>query len=97
MILSFKDKTTEAIFNGSIKKGERKRIPESITSIAARKLDLLDSAKSLEDLRIPSGNRLKALVKVKKGSFSIRINDQYRICFRWSAKGPYDVELVVYH
>ena len=65
--------------------------------IAARKLEYLDAAARLEDLRVPPGNRLEALAGSRRGQYSIRINDQYRICFTWSAQGPTAVEIVDYH
>jgi proteic killer suppression protein len=65
--------------------------------VAGRKLDQLDSAEQLDDLRIPAGNRLEALTGNRKGQYSIRINEQYRICFVWTADGPSDVEIVDYH
>jgi proteic killer suppression protein len=65
--------------------------------VAFRKLDLLDSVVSLNDLRAPPGNRLEALSKDREGQHSIRINDQYRICFTWTEQGPAEVEIVDYH
>jgi len=65
-----------------------------VWNVAARKLELLDSAARLEDLRIPFGNRLEALSGDRKGQYSIRINDQYRICFEWTDRGPFEVEIV---
>jgi len=64
---------------------------------SARKLDQLDSVVNLQELRVPSGNRLEPLSGDRMGQFSIRINDQYRICFSWSDDGPSDVEIVDYH
>ncbi|MBI2882373.1 MAG: type II toxin-antitoxin system RelE/ParE family toxin, partial [Candidatus Methylomirabilis oxyfera] len=66
-------------------------------SVAERTLDQLDSVERLEELRIPPGNRLEALVGDRKGRHSIRINDRYRACFRWTSEGPADVEIVDYH
>ncbi len=71
--------------------------PRDLWDIAARKLELLDSAVNLKDLRIPPGNRLKKLKGDRHGLHSIRINDQYRICFEWTDSGPSDVEIVDYH
>ena len=68
-----------------------------IIKVATRKLAQLDAAETLEFLRSPPGNRLEALKGDRKGQCSIRVNDQYRICFRWTADGPNDVELVDYH
>jgi len=65
--------------------------------VAARKLDALDQAEIMDDLRVPPGNRLEALRGGRRGQHSIRINDQYRICFRWTDSGPVDVEIVDYH
>jgi len=62
-----------------------------------RKLKMLDAAMKLEELRVPPGNRLEALKGARKGQHSIRINDQWRVCFRWEATGPHDVEIVDYH
>ncbi len=97
MIQSFADAGSEAIFNGRNTKEARKTCPQRLRSVASRKLDQLDSAESLEDLRIPRGNRLEALSGSRKGQFSIRINEQYRLCFEWTASGPVDVEIVDYH
>jgi len=97
MIQSFKDAGTEAIFNGEDTKIARKTCPNDIWQVARRKLDLLDSATSLSDLRVPPKNKLEALVGNRKGQHSIRINDQYRICFFWTASGPDQVEIVDYH
>lgn len=93
MIRSFKDKDTEAIFNGSFVK----RIPKQLAPLAARKLNQVHAAGSLDDLRIPPGNRLEALKGNRKGQHSIRINDQWRIYFRWTKAGPDAVEIVDYH
>lgn len=97
MIRSFKDTGTEDIFNGENTKAGRRTCPRSLWKIAARKLDLLDSAVSLEDLRAPPGNRLEALTGNRAGQHSIRINNQYRICFVWTNAGPDEVEIVDYH
>jgi proteic killer suppression protein len=97
MIASFKDKGSEDVFNGMDSRLARKACPGSLWKLAARKLDALDAAYSLNDLRIPSGNRLEALSGNRKGQHSIRINDQYRICFRWAEKGPAEVEICDYH
>lgn len=97
MIQSFKDTGAEDIFNGKNTKETRKLLPVSLWRIATRKLDLLDSVMALQELRIPPGNNLKALTRDRTGQYSIRINDQYRICFRWSDLGPDQVEIVDYH
>lgn len=97
MIVTFKDQATEDIFNGISSAIARKACPQAIWRIAARKLDQLDSAIFLEELRVPPGNRLEALSGDRKGQYSIRINDQFRICFKWSESGPDEVEIVDYH
>jgi proteic killer suppression protein len=97
MILSFRDEGTEDIFNGENTKSARRVCPESLWKVAARKLDQLDSVQTLDELRIPPGNRLEALTSDRKGQHSIRINDQYRICFEWTDSGPADAEIVDYH
>lgn len=97
MIVAFKDKATEDVFNGKASGIARKACPQAIWRIAARKLDQLDSATSLDDLKVPPGNRLEALSGDKKGQYSIRINDQFRICFKWTESGPDQVEITDYH
>ena len=93
MIQSFADKDTERLWNR-----ERVRsIDSRIHTVALRKLRQLGYAQTLDELRIPPGNRLEALKGDRRGQFSIRINDQWRICFRWSAAGPEEVEIVDYH
>ena len=93
MIQSFADKDTERLWNR-----ERVRsIDSRIHSVALRKLRQLGYAQTLDELRIPPGNRLEALKGDRRGQLSIRINDQWRICFRWSAAGPEEVEIVDYH
>jgi proteic killer suppression protein len=78
-------------------RGERVRRFESISAVARRKLRQLEIAARLDDLRVPPGNRLEALRGDRQGQYSIRINDQWRICFRWTAAGAEDVEIVDYH
>jgi toxin HigB-1 len=97
MIRSFRNKGTEEIFNGRSTKAARKICPQGLWNIAFRKLDCLDSVLALDELRVPPGNRLEALSGDRKGQFSIRINDQFRICFVWTENGPVDVEIVDYH
>ena len=97
MIQSFKTAGTEDIFNGRRTKAARSTCPQSLWKIAARKLDQLDSVTTLQELQIPPGNRLEALKGDRQGQHSIRINDQYRLCFRWTDTGPADVEIVDYH
>jgi len=97
MIVSFADAATEDLFYGRSTKQSRRRLPHALRETAAKRLDQLDSAIYLEDLKVPPGNRLEALKGDRKGQFSIRINEQYRICFRWTEQGPVDVEVVDYH
>ncbi|MCW7554487.1 type II toxin-antitoxin system RelE/ParE family toxin [Endozoicomonas gorgoniicola] len=97
MITSFKDKATEDIFNGRASRHARKACPQSLWRLTCRKLDQLDSVSSLDDLRVPPGNRLEALSGNRKGQYSIRINDQYRICFVWLKSAPAEVEVTDYH
>jgi proteic killer suppression protein len=92
MIVSFKDDDTAALAGG-----RRAKRFESIETVARRKLRQLQIAGRLEDLRVPPGNRLEALKGERTGQYSIRINDQYRACFRWTAAGAEDVEIVDYH
>lgn len=93
MIKSFKDKQTEAIANGLV----ARRLPQDMQRVALRKLRQLSAAKVLDDLRIPPGNRLEALSGDRVGQYSIRINDQWRICFYWVDGDAMDVEIVDYH
>ena len=97
MIKSFANAGTEDIFNGRNTKEARKTCPRDLWRVAVRKLEQLDSVGLIDELRIPPGNRLEALSKDRKGQFSIRINDQYRVCFSWSDDGPDAVEIVDYH
>jgi len=97
MIQSFADEGTEDIFNGRNSKAARRKCPRKIWGMGARRLDHLDSVEELAHLRIPPANRLEALTADRKGQYSIRINERYRICFRWSKLGPFDVEIVDYH
>ena len=97
MIRSFATQATEDIFNGRSTKAARRTCPQHLWSIAGRKLDQLDSVESLAGLRIPPGNCLEQLLGSRRGQFSIRINDRYRLCFHWTETGPADVEIVDYH
>ncbi len=90
MIRNFRDKTTEAVFNGESSKG----FPADLVKVARRKLRYLNAAGDLGDLRSID---LEALAGDRKGQYSIRINDQFRVCFVWTAEGPADVEIVDYH
>jgi proteic killer suppression protein len=95
VIVSFKSAETEKIWNGE----RSRRLPADIQNSALRKLRLLNAARNLDDLKIPPGNRLEPLKGDRRGQWSIRINDQWRICFRWSADqgGTSDVEIADYH
>lgn len=93
MIKSFRSKDTTALFEGRFVRG----LPRDIQIRAHRKLKLIDAAATLEFLRVPPANRLEALVGARKGQHSIRINDQWRICFVWKDGDAYDVEIVDYH
>jgi proteic killer suppression protein len=93
MIKSFQDKETEKIFSRQISR----KLPQDIQRIARKKLIILDAAVQLNDLRTPPGNRLEALERDRKGQHSIRINDQLRICFKWSGGDAYGVEITDYH
>jgi proteic killer suppression protein len=97
MIRSFADAGTEDVYNGRNTKAARRACPADLWAVAARKLDQLDSAESLDDLRVPPGNRLEALTADRRGQFSIRINERYRVCFSWLDQGPEQVEIVDYH
>lgn len=92
MIRSFRCADTE-----SLARGERVRRFESVAIVARRKLRQLEIATRLDDLRVPPGNRLEALRGDRQGQYSIRINDQWRVCFRWTGQGAEDVEIVDYH
>ncbi len=93
MIQSFADKRTAAVFDGR----HVTSLPSSIQPAARRKLKMLDSACSLDDLRVPPGNRLESLAGNRRGMLSIRINDQWRICFARDGRDAHDVTIVDYH
>ncbi|WP_027173962.1 type II toxin-antitoxin system RelE/ParE family toxin [Methylobacterium sp. 10] len=93
MIQSFADKRLEALFYD----GTGYRPWRAFEAAAKRKLDILDAATTLDDLRSPPGNRLERLRGDRAGQYSIRINDQWRLCFRWTAQGPEQVDIVDYH
>ncbi|HXQ51217.1 MAG TPA: type II toxin-antitoxin system RelE/ParE family toxin [Stellaceae bacterium] len=92
MILGFRDRNTERLWDG-----ETVKRFAGIKEQALRKLDMLAAATSLDDLRAPPGNRLEALAGNRKGQHSIRINDQWRVCFVWTKDGTVEVEIVDYH
>ena len=93
MIKTFADKETEKIYSQRFSK----KLPQSIQRMALRKLIMIDNAQNLEDLRIPPANHLERLAGDREGQYSIRINDQYRICFEADGNNFYDVEIVDYH
>lgn len=93
MIKTFADRRTAALFSGRFVKG----VPATVAERAKRKLDLVDAAGSLAFLRIPPGNRLEVLRGDRSGQLSIRVNEQWRICFRWQDGDAYDVEFCDYH
>ncbi len=93
MIKSFAGKETEKLF----KRESSRKIPNTIQQIARRKLEMLDAAEVLQDLRIPLSNHLEKLAGKRKGQYSIRINIQWRICFEWRKGDAYSVEIVDYH
>jgi toxin HigB-1 len=93
MIRSFACHETEKLFNDECSR----RLPTQIQRIARRKLLLLHQARNLNDLRVPYGNRLEALKGERNGQHSIRVNDQWRVCFRWQGGDAFDVEIVDYH
>jgi proteic killer suppression protein len=93
VIRTFRDPDTEALF----RRRRPRRLPASLQRVALRKLVILDAADSLADLRVPPGNRLEPLKGDRAGQHSIRINDQWRICFVWRATDAFDVEIVDYH
>jgi len=92
-IESFANAATEAVFHGRHPKG----LPAAILGTARRKLRQIHAATSLDDLKVPPGNRLHPLMKDRSGQHAIWINDQFRICFRWTETGPAEVEIVDYH
>jgi proteic killer suppression protein len=96
MIASFGDKATEALYHGRPSKQAR-RFPSEIVGAALRKLDMLNAASALLDLRSPPGNRLEALRGRMAGLHSIRVNDQWRLLFRWAGSDAHDVRLTDYH
>lgn len=97
MIAGFRDKGTEDVFNNEDTRAARKTCPREIWNVAQRKLAMIEAAALLSDLRVPRGNELEKLKRDRAGQHSIRINDQYRICFAWTDTGAEDVEITDYH
>ena len=93
MIRSFKSKEAQKVFN----RDRSKKLPGEIQQVALRKLKMLNRSQNLQDLRVPPSNRLERLKGDRKGQYSIRINDQWRICFRWERGDAFEVEIVDYH
>ncbi|MCL2661079.1 MAG: type II toxin-antitoxin system RelE/ParE family toxin [Acidobacteriaceae bacterium] len=93
MIAGFADSDTEMLWMT----GKSRRIPASLRRTAWKKLAILNAAVELTNLKVPPGNRLEALAGDRKGQYSIRVNDQYRVCFRWNTGNASDVEIVDYH
>lgn len=92
MILTFRCKDTQALYEGETPKRFR-----AIADVAIRRLSALDSAVEIRDLKSPPGNRLESVAGDRRGLLSIRINGQWRVCFKWTTKGPVDVEIIDYH
>ena len=97
MIRSFADDGTRDVFLGKDSKRARKTCPSDLVAVARRKLDQLNQAAVLDDLRAPPANRLEKLKGDRAGQWSVRVNDQYRVCFVWTEHGPEGVQLVDYH
>jgi len=93
MIRSFRCRETEKLFGRVFSR----KLPHDVQRVARRKLEILDAAETMEDLRIPPANRLEKLLGKRAGQHSIRINDQWRLCFVWRENNAYDVEIVDYH
>ncbi len=93
MIKSFADKESEKVFGREFSR----KLPTDIQRIARRKLEILDAAETLNDLRVPPANRLEKLSGMRAGQHSIRVNDQWRICFIWRDEDAYEVEIIDYH
>jgi proteic killer suppression protein len=97
VIASFRDKGTEDLFDGRETKQARKSFPSDLVRVARRKLDQLNQAVAIGDLRAPPSNSPEKLKGEREGQYSIRVNDQWRVCFRWTESGAEDVEVVDYH
>ena len=93
MIKSFKDKETENLF----KRERSRKLPQDIQQVALRKLRMISNAATINDLRVPPANRLEKLSGKRVGQHSIRINDQWRVCFEWKENNAHNVEIVDYH
>jgi len=88
---------TEDVFHGRATKAARKTLPSNLLRVAQRKLDQLNQAAVLDDLKVPPGNQLEALKADRRGQHAIRVNDQFRVCFVWTEMGPERVEITDYH
>jgi toxin HigB-1 len=97
MIQSFKNKGTEDIFDGSVSRIARKCCPQSLWPVTRRKMDQINRVRDITELKLPPGNRLESLKGDRKNQYSIRINQQYRICFTWEEGHAYDIEITDYH
>jgi len=97
MIKTFKSGGTEDIFDGIVSRAARKCCPQDVWSVARRKLDQINRAKSVEELKVPPGNRLERLKGDRINQYSIRVNQQYRICFIWEEGHAYKLEITDYH
>jgi proteic killer suppression protein len=97
MIKTFRDKGTEDVFDGRNSKAARSCCPRALWKIAQRKLDQINRVRQIEELSIPPGNRLEQLRGDRKNQYSIRINQQFRLCFKWEDDHAYEVEIVDYH
>lgn len=97
VIGSFYNNGTEDIFDGRATRAARRSCPQALWPVVLRKLDQINRVRALQDLAIPPGNRLERLRGDRAGQYSIRINQQYRICFRWETEHAYEVEIADYH
>ena len=97
MIHLFRDRGTEDVFDGSDTPAARRTCPQALWAVARRKLDQLNRVRDLRDLAVPPGNRLERLRGKRGEQHSIRVNEQYRVCFRWEAGDAYEVEITDYH
>ena len=97
MIASFHDRGTEEVFDGADTRAARRACPARLWSVARRKLDQINRVRDIRSLAVPPGNRLERLRGDRSGQFSLRINEQYRICFQWEGDHAYEVETTDYH